>query len=418
MKKEVYKGWELYSLQNEWMKLLIAPQLGGRIIQLNFNGYEFFFVNPSPAEGIDKASHNCGSEWINYGGEKVWPAPQGWNSPDYWPGPPDPVLDGGRYAASALADSAISLISPADDFTGLQIHREIVLNPFESEVCINVRFENKSNVSRRWAVWPVVQMKTEENACHVVVPLNSNSTFQEGYKVMHGLVNNPQNQVEGDRLVVNYQYVIGKIGADTKDGWVVFCDKANGKVFVMSFDYEEGELYPDNTSIQVWTQGRGTIYSRNVIREALNDKVLNPPYMEIELLSPLKDIAPQSSIYFTYYMRACTIPVGETVVRVLGTVVIASPLKITINGDRLMISGKYGFFCAGTVIVSYEYYNVADDKNSICKEVWPVSPMQGIEIETYFPCNARHSQRLTGKAYVEFENKMNKSVQLIESMEL
>lgn len=417
MKKEIYKGWEIYSLQNEWMKLLIAPQLGGRIMQFDFKGYEFFFVNPM-LEGKTNNDCGCRKEWMNFGGEKIWPAPQGWESPEYWPGPPDPVLDGGNYIASVLADSAISLTSPTDDFTGLQIQRDIFIDPFEPQVSINVRFENKSDVPHRWAVWPVVQMKAEEDACHVIVPLNPDSSFQEGYKVMHGLVNNPQNRVEGNRLVVSYQYVIGKVGADAKDGWVAFCDKTSGKVFVMSFDFEEGQRYPDDTSVQVWTQGRGTIYSRNVIKEALNDKVLNPPYLEIELLSSLKDIAPLSSARFTYHMRACTIPAGETVVKILGTAVIACPLKATIKGGRLMISGKYGFFCSGTVIVRYEYYNIPEDKNSVCKEVWPVSPMQGIEIETYFPCNARRSHRLVGKAYVEFESKMNKSVQLIESMEL
>ncbi|MGX5687652.1 DUF4380 domain-containing protein [Arcticibacter tournemirensis] len=415
MMKELYKGWEVYSLQNEWIRLLIAPQLGGRIMQLDFKGYEFFFVNPA-LEG--ETSNACGCEWMNYGGEKIWPAPQGWESPECWPGPPDPVLDGGNYTASALAGSAISLVSPPDDFTGLQIHRDILIDPSEPQVSIDVRFENKSDVLRRWAVWPVVQMKAEEDDCHVIVPLSLHSSFQEGYKVMHGLVNNPQNRVDGNRLIVTYQYVIGKVGADTKDGWVAFCDKTSGKVFVMSFDYEEGECYPDNTSVQVWTQGRGTIYSRNVIKDAINDKVLNPPYLEIELLSPLKDIAPLSSIRFTYHMRTCTIPVGETVVRILGTAIIAAPLKLTVKGGRLMISGKYGFFCSGTVIVRYENYDIPEDKNSVCKKIWPVSPMQGIEIETYFPCNARRSQHPVGKAYIEFENKMNKSVQLIESMEL
>ena len=35
--------------------------------------------------------------WKNYGGAKTWPAPQGWDGAGQWPGPPDPVLDSGRY---------------------------------------------------------------------------------------------------------------------------------------------------------------------------------------------------------------------------------------------------------------------------------------------------------------------------------
>lgn len=31
-----YKGWKVWSLENRWIKLYIAPHLGGRIIQLIF----------------------------------------------------------------------------------------------------------------------------------------------------------------------------------------------------------------------------------------------------------------------------------------------------------------------------------------------------------------------------------------------
>ena len=41
---------------------------------------------------------------MNWGGDKVWLAPQGWENEDQWPGPPDPVLDGGAYHAEQFAD--------------------------------------------------------------------------------------------------------------------------------------------------------------------------------------------------------------------------------------------------------------------------------------------------------------------------
>lgn len=418
MKKAVYKGWEVYSLQNEWIKLLIAPQLGGRIIQLNFKGYEFFFVNPAFEGQTGNSAQNEGDVWKNFGGEKIWPAPQGWDSPCFWPGPPDPVLDGGCYNLSVMSEHGISLKSPIDDFTGLQLHRKVLIDPDRAKINILVRFENKSSISRCWAIWPVAQMNIipgrKDDTYQVVIPLNENSVFQNRYSVMHGLVNNPQNQPEGNRLIINYKYLIGKTGLDTNSGWVAFCDKIAGKVFVMSFEHQEGKVYPDNTTVQVWTQGRGTIYSRNEIRQLPDDKELNPPYAEIELLSPLESIAPGESISFTYHMKVCTIPAGETVMNVLETTVIARPLEIQITADRLMISGKYGFFAAGILKVRYEKQHKGETNQCCQEQILEASPLHGLEISTNFPC----TEPLKGKVYIEFENNMDKSVELIESLEI
>src|SRR5207249_175121 len=92
---EKYNGWDVRTLQNKWVKLYIARQFGGRILQIEMDGYEFFFVNPK-LKGVvpDKTRLGKNGEWLNYGGEKIWPAPQGWSDQRQWPGPPDAILDG------------------------------------------------------------------------------------------------------------------------------------------------------------------------------------------------------------------------------------------------------------------------------------------------------------------------------------
>ena len=66
-----YKGWNVCSLENPLIKLHIAPNLGGRIIQLNMNDSEFFFVN-SLLEGKEPDSTRLDENgtWLNFGGEK------------------------------------------------------------------------------------------------------------------------------------------------------------------------------------------------------------------------------------------------------------------------------------------------------------------------------------------------------------
>ncbi len=354
-----YKGWKVWSFENRWMKLYIAPHLGGRIIQLEMDGFEFFFVNPLLA-GKEPDSTRLGEHgsWLNFGGEKIWPAPQGWESPDQWPGPPDPVLDSGVYSLTeytgGTGENGAILTSPYDRYTGLQIGKEVFLFKSSSELIVRATFYNKSNITRKWSVWPVLQMNCSgtdiENQYRIVCPVNPKSKFYNGYKVLHGLANNPQYQINANgNVVVSYQYLVGKIGLDGDSNWMAYIDTNSGKVMVLMFQYQKDKIYPDGTCVQIWTSGRGNIYSGNKIKEHKNNKELNPPYMEMELLSPLQEIQPGKSIQLEYRMLTCTIPAKEEIMSVNQFSVIASPLKVSVDDNVISLYGKYGFFKDGIV---------------------------------------------------------------------
>ena len=40
-----YQGWKAEELANQWVKLEIVPQLGGRLMQVTFGGHDYLFVN-------------------------------------------------------------------------------------------------------------------------------------------------------------------------------------------------------------------------------------------------------------------------------------------------------------------------------------------------------------------------------------
>src|SRR5207245_5004742 len=72
-----YKGWNVYRLTNGITSLLVAPDIGGRAIQLQLGDQEFFFVNPDLAgKVLPPEENNVKAGWANYGGDKVWPAPR------------------------------------------------------------------------------------------------------------------------------------------------------------------------------------------------------------------------------------------------------------------------------------------------------------------------------------------------------
>jgi hypothetical protein len=406
---EKYKVWNVMTLKNKWMKIFIAPQLGGRIIQLEMSGYEYFFANPLLKEN-EKESVNSGknTSWQNFGGEKIWPAPQGWNSPDMWPGPPDPVLDGGEYKVIRRpvgGRQRIGIRSLYDAYTGLQISRDIeVLEKFS---CLNIQvtFHNKGETKRKWAVWTVCQLDSSneetENQYIITCPVNPISKFSDGYTVMHGLVNNPQYRINiYNNFVVDYKYLVGKVGLDSNAGWAAFINKKLGKAFILLFNYKENEVYPDNTSFQIWIQGRGLIFSRNNVREFPNDKNINPPYMEMELLSPLHEIEAGKKVQFNYQMLVCAIPKNEDIKHVSNIGIIVTPLMIKIESHEIKICGKYGVFIQGTIRLQYNVCHTDRRIKQYLLYEKEVNPIEGIEISV----NIRRDFFISeGKGYISLE---------------
>lgn len=418
-----YKGWNVSLFSNKWLHLFVAPQLGGRIIQFQMAGHDFFFVNPVLA-GTEPDETRLGKNgaWLNYGGEKVWPAPQGWDSPNQWPGPPDPVLDGGEYSITRdlSSENTFLLKSSFDPYTGLQIERSITMSENSSEVTIKARFKNHCNSLRQWSVWPVCQMNTAEisngKKYQIICPVNPKSKFENGFKVMHGLVNSPQFNVnENGNLVVDYQYLVGKVGLDANSNWVAYHDKSTGKVFILKFSFEEDKDYPDDTSVQVWTQGRGIIFSRNKITEFRNDESVNPPYMEMELLSPLHSIQPGEKTEFEYRMLSTTIPLDSGITTIKDSVVVSSPLRISHENGCFLFTGQYGLFHAGTLRLSFKDSAGKNLEELNQLQLQSVSPLEGVTI--ILKLNAEQSGSISSITLSLFDEN-EKFIEEIETLNI
>ena len=110
-----FRGWNAALLDNGLVRLAVVPDIGGRVMACDLGDVPFLFVDPSLAGKLFSAEDNQGDgslgAWKNYGGDKTWPAPQGWDTEDQWHGPPDPVLDTGRYALDRLDADATSAIA-------------------------------------------------------------------------------------------------------------------------------------------------------------------------------------------------------------------------------------------------------------------------------------------------------------------
>lgn len=408
MKTSKYKGREAITLTGADTTLRIVPSLGGRILQISMGGYDYLFENRA-LEGVPNTQGTASWDrvWQNFGGEKVWPAPQGWDNCDQWPGPPDPVLDGGSYTVQSLGRSVV-LTSPDDPaHTGLRASRTITLDPTTNTIRIEARFANIDTRPRRWSLWPVIQLATPNpaDAYLVTIPLAGPSAFPGGFGILHGVVNNPQFSREGSDAVVDYRYMLGKMGTDSQAGIAAYYHPASGKTMVVRFNPVAGAEYPDGTCLQVWTQGHGAIFSRGTLRTTPDNRSTNPAYLEIELLSPLTEIRPGESASFDYRMQLCTLPCGKRVREVGDTWVCSEPLEAHIADGRIHIRGSYGFFGPGELILGVQSSNTRTERRiAVCAT-------QGTQIDLSEACPS-------GEAHITLQLKQNNLLSKINEIEL
>ncbi|MHC4365810.1 MAG: DUF4380 domain-containing protein, partial [Planctomycetota bacterium] len=226
--------WDSIELKNDLIEVEAVPEIGGRIIQYKLGDYGFFWVNKELVNKKIPASRlGPDGEWLNYGGDKVWPAPQGQDNDQQWPGPPDPVLDGGPYTAEIIKKNerikAVRVTSEEDEQSGIQYSRKFKIFEDSTRVSIEATMENIDTKLRRWGVWVVTQFDTSNRHGDgynknywAYCPVNPDSMYHKGYNVMFGLVGHLSYKpdYENGMMRVHYAYRVGKIGMDSSGGWI------------------------------------------------------------------------------------------------------------------------------------------------------------------------------------------------------
>jgi hypothetical protein len=365
IEKADFRGWRAVYLRNGLVTLAAVPDIGGRLMAYDLGSYPYLFVDAGLAGKLFTLEENQGdgslAAWKNYGGDKTWPSPQGWQGDDQWHGPPDPILDTGRYSVTRLESgpgfATIQMASPPDPRTGIQITRQATLNAGSSRVALDLTFTNVSDRPVRWSIWDVVQLRAErelpdgrlapELACLVTVPLNPRSRFPKGYNVMFGDEDNPQWDVDLERglFVGRYRWEIGKVAIDSQSGWISFCNEAAGYAFVERFKVFPGEGYPDRgATVECWTVGRGRVAN-------LDYETSNIYLMETEVLSPLYDFQTGESRSFSIEWGASRCP---GVVIDVGEAGCTARFEIEIAGDIVRLSGAFGVFDQGILSLAWK----------------------------------------------------------------
>lgn len=280
---------EIWWLGNGRVKLGVAPALGGRLLSLSTaDGSEMLWHNTEllTDELVPRRPHRPHGgrmgDWLNYGGDKTWPAPQGWSSAREWAGPPDPVLDSGPYEISVHESdelAAVDLTSGDDPRTGLRFTRRFELRANEPGYRLVLTGQNTADRPVRWALWNITQLAAE----------GEGTTWVDGPALVTNLLAGtgfPRWQAESGRVRVPHQDVVGKLGFPAATGRV--SHEGESGTWTQTFAVDDVAEYPDRGSrVEVWLE-------HPLPRPLAELGNLDPParIVECEVLGPLTELAP------------------------------------------------------------------------------------------------------------------------------
>ena len=382
-----FHGWSALRLDNGLVSALVVPEIGGRLLQFALGEHPFLFVNEQLAGlRFTPAEHQGDGSllsWKNYGGDKTWPAPQGWERADQWPGPPDNVLDSGPYNASSEqsgAGASVKMRSNADTRTGLRIERRLSLTAASSRLQLELAFENVAARTVRWAIWDIAQLDCENSGsdCWLYVPVDPAEP-----RPWHILFGEENAQLQPDfrpgLFALNYQGIVGKIGLRSPGGWLAFADQRAEAVLCMQFPHEPDADYPDGgATVECWTEMPG----------APSPIPIDSPghILEAEVLGPLRTMQPgeRRDLRITWSAARCPGPV----LAVNDAGCVQQHLTARQAGEQLHVTGVFGVFHQGRVELAWLDTSGATLATLDCGAVNPNAPLR-IELVERAPAQAR-----------------------------
>jgi hypothetical protein len=282
--------------------------------------------------------------WRNYGGDKTWPAPQGWDGPGQWAGPPDPVLDSGpyRWTIAEYGDRArLTMTSGADPRSGLTIERVVDVVTGTTTVTVTHRLVNTGSRPVRWAPWNVLQLPGPVAGAGDgwFAGVDDTDVPVRGLLAGTGL---PSWTVDAGVAQVTGQDVVGKLAVPGASGWLATV--SGGYTVAQHFAVDPAGLYPDDGArAEVWLecpQERGI--------ESLGGLRPTARILETEVLGPLADLAPGEHTELTVRLSVCRSDGSPCGVRPAG--VVLRRLEAENTGTGLRLTGGFATFTDGDVV--------------------------------------------------------------------
>lgn len=285
-----YHGWTgALRLRNATVEVVVVPEIG-RVMSFRFHDSENVFWEDPSLRG--KKGDPTGAAWVNFGGDKTWPAPEAeWKTQtrrEKWM--PPPGFDGlpGDVRREA---NAVVLSSPPDPFYGIRTERRLTLRGESPVLEIETTYEKVAGAPVQVGIWVITQLR---DPVAVYVPRPPDSRFVDGHFRFRNAAW-PQLEVERDWLKVTRDPAAShKLGSDAdRMLWI-----GPREACLVATTRLAGREYPDRgASAEIYT---------------------NPDpktYVELETLGPLATLAAGERISqtntYTLFRRTATSPDDE-----------------------------------------------------------------------------------------------------------
>ena len=358
-----HEGLAAARIANRWVELVLVPKLGGRLMQVTFAGHAYLFENPElKGKYFPPLTAGARARWYNYGGDKLWPLPEGTADAQHWPGPIADALDDGDYKLTVVSRGprcVVRMEGPGEERTGLQYSREITLGDDTPEISFHAVMKNVSAHPIEWSMQSVTQYDTADRSAAgnfnrnfwAFTPANPNSAYLEGFHVRSGLADDPSFAVSGGLFRLHWLYLQSEVWVDSPGDWLAVVDRASGYAMVERFRYQAQAEYPGKASVIFYKNGPAVEINERGLPEIRTSADDAPYYMEAELNTPMEKLAPGQ----TYAMDTQWYPVrsGREFAGVAEAGVIGEPLLAVRTRAGVRLSGSFGVFFLGRVTAHF-----------------------------------------------------------------
>ena len=223
---DTYTGWEeSMFLSGGDCKAVIVPATGGRIAQYSLNGENILFENPASfgktmvntPEGFWVAGYQCdlGPEIRGLPDHpKLWMWPHRWRTP---------------------RENTVGLLSEHDLTVGIQMEKEIVMDPDTGELGLVQRMRNVIDRETAFCLWDRTLCK---GGGFAFFPLNRSSRFPSGWSIRRTVdkkysyngkdPSDARVKVLDGVLVAQAGGPALKVGADSDAGWIAYMRARGG----------------------------------------------------------------------------------------------------------------------------------------------------------------------------------------------
>jgi len=266
-----FHGWKALVLRDR-VEAVVVPAIG-RVVALRIPGAgaaaDPFWRHPALATTQPPDDNG----WINFGGDKAWPAPQSeWERMAGRGWPPPATFDARPYTATVVGDS-VRMESEVDASYGIRVRRDVRVSG--DEMTIDTTYQKVSGPPVRVAVWTITQLTSPER---IFLLLPERSTFPGGRRNVSAAP--PADvAVDGRLLSLAHDHQHKTMIASDAEAllWV-------GKDRVLLVH----KLGPPPSPRAEWPGGaHAQIYT---------SPDSDQPYVELELLGPLAELSPGAQL--------------------------------------------------------------------------------------------------------------------------